>query len=75
MLRCFICGRALLREPAYSESAHGRAIHYGPKCAMNKGLIAPAGISSAAARPRRRRTTVNSAQMPLDLLDTQNQTA
>ena len=71
-----MCGRALVREPAYSELAHGRPIHYGPKCAALSGFIALAGTRSKPAKPRRKRTATNGDQMQLDLqLEQQHETA
>ena len=67
-----MCGRPLLREPAYSELANGRTIHYGPKCAALNGLIDQSGRRGTPAKrkPRRGASRRDETQLALFLPET-----
>jgi hypothetical protein len=63
MMRCYGCGRRLLRAAATVTTADGTG-YAGPTCAVKLGLLAP-----KVARPRvvgrTARRTVESGQMEL----------
>lgn len=65
-MRCYVCGRRLLRAAATVTTAEGTG-YAGPACARRLGLL-PARVQRPRLfelAPKRKRKTVESAQMEL----------
>lgn len=55
-MRCYVCGRPLLRAAATVTTADGIG-YAGPTCARRKELLPPARPRRSAVKPRRTRST------------------
>lgn len=60
-MRCYLCGRPLLRAAATVTTADGMG-HAGPTCARRAGLLPPRAVRVFAGR---RRVMVDAAQMEI----------
>lgn len=63
MMRCYVCGRRLLRAAATVTTAEGTG-YAGPACARRLGLL-PARVRRLRTATKRTRKAVQSAQMEL----------